>query len=64
MDGSKYQSMSLNKTSDLFKFDIPISCHVTMMKKVLIDKMPAKYFLASHPFPRIPGEMIVFRPRK
>lgn len=64
LDASRYQSMSLNKTSDMFKYDIPASCNVTMMKKVLIDKLPAKYFLASHPYPKINGEMMVFRPRK
>lgn len=48
----------------MFKYEIPPSCYLTMMKKVLIDKLPAKYFLASHPFPRIPGEMMVFRPKK
>ena len=35
-----------------------------MMKKTLIYKLPAKYFLASHPYPKLEGEMIVFRPRK
>ena len=64
LDASRYQSMSLNKTADMIKYDIPVKCHISMMKKVLIDKMPAKYFLASHPYPRIPGEMMVFKPRK
>ena len=56
--------MSLNKTADNFKYEIPESCYVSMMKKVLIEKMAAKYFLASHPFPKIEGEMIVFKPKK
>lgn len=34
------------------------------MKKVLIEKLPAKYFLASHPYPKLEGEMIIFKPRK
>jgi len=37
---------------------------VTMMRKVLIEKLPARYFLASHPYPKIEGEMLVFLPRK
>ena len=45
--------MSLNKTSEMFKYDIPVSCNVTMMKKVLIDKLPAKYFLLRIPTPRL-----------
>lgn len=56
--------MSLNKTSETFKYEIPQSCYVSMMKKVLIEKMQAKWFLASHPYPRIEGEMIVFKPKK
>ena len=35
-----------------------------MMKKVLIEKMHEKYFLASHPFPKIDGEMIIYKPKK
>ena len=35
-----------------------------MMKKVLIEKMAAKYFLGSHPYPKIEGELIVFKPQK
>ena len=64
MDASRYQSASMNKTSDTFKYEIPDTCKVSMIKKVLIEKLPAKYFLASHPFPKIEGEMIIFRPRK
>ena len=35
-----------------------------LMKKVLVEKMEQKYFLASHPFPKIYGELIIFRPKK
>ena len=35
-----------------------------MMKKVLIEKFENKYFLASHPYPKIEGEMIIFKPVK
>ena len=64
MDASRYQSASMNKTADTFKYEIPDTCKVSMIKKVLIEKLPAKYFLASHPYPKIEGEMIIFRPRK
>ena len=37
---------------------------VSMMKKVLIEKMTGKYFLASHPYPKLEGEMIIFKPQK
>ncbi len=64
LDKSQYQNMSLNKMADSFKFVIPESCHISMMKKVLIEKMEAKYFLASHPFPKLEGEMIICKPKK
>jgi len=37
---------------------------ISMMKKVLIEKMESKYFLASHPYPKVEGEMIIFKPLK
>jgi len=36
-----------------FKFEIPETCHLAMMKKLLIEKLESKFFLAVHPFPRI-----------
>ena len=35
-----------------------------MMKKVLIEKLASKFFLAVHPFPRLEGEMLIFKPKK
>ena len=36
-----------------------------MMKKVLIEKkMPFDYELASHPFTKHEGEMIIFKPKR
>ena len=61
-DNSRFTT--LNKTTENFKFEIPDSCKVTMMKKVLIEKLNGKYFLASHPYPKIQGEMIIFKPKK
>ena len=46
------------------KFEIPESCYLTMMKKILIEKLENKFFLAVNPFPRIEGEMIIFKPQK
>ena len=52
------------KNSD-FKYDIPEKCYVSMMKKVLVEKFDeTKYFLASHPYPKIEGEMVIFKPKK
>jgi len=52
------------KTAQNFKFDLPPSCHMTLVKRLLIDKMPGKYFLASHPYPKIEGELMIIRPKK
>jgi len=52
------------KTSMSFKFDLPVECHQTLVKRLLIDKLPAKYFVASHPCPKIEGELIIIRPKK
>ena len=54
----------MSKTNDNFKFEIPDSCQLSMIKKVLIEKMAGKFFLASHPYPKIEGEMIIFKPKK
>ena len=35
-----------------------------MIKKVLIEKLASKFFLAVHPFPRLEGEMLIFKPKK
>ena len=55
---------AMGKTSQSFKFDIPVSCHITLVKKLLIDKMPGKFFVSSHPFPKIEGELMIIKPKK
>ena len=54
----------LAKTTNSFKWELPESCFVTMVKRLLIDKLPGKYFVASHPFPKIEGELLIIRPKK
>jgi len=62
-EGDQFASLSnLNKTVGDFKFDLSPACFVHLMKKALIEKMAAKYFLSSHPYPKIEGEMIIFKP--
>lgn len=51
-----------NEEASENKFDIPESCFLTMMKKILIEKLQDKFFLAVNPFPRVEGEMIIFKP--
>ena len=55
---------SLSKTADQFRFELPPACMLTFVKKLLIDKLPAKYFLSAHPFPKIEGEMFIIKPQK
>ena len=54
----------MNISTETFKFDIPISCHVGMMKKNLIEKLEQKYLLVSHPYPQVEGQMMIFLPKK
>ena len=66
---NKKSNMDTNRASQkelegISKLDLPDSCYLSMMKKVLIEKLTAKFFLAVHPFPRIEGEMLIFKPKK
>ena len=54
----------MNMSTDTFKFEIPETCHVGMMKKTLIEKLDQKYLLVSHPYPQIEGQMMIFLPKK
>jgi hypothetical protein len=51
-------------STDHYKYEIPESCQITMLKKVKIETLEDKFKLISHPYPQISGEMLVFRPRK
>ena len=48
----------------MYKYEIPEECHITMIKKVKIEKLEDKFNLLAHPLPKISGEMIIFRPIK
>ena len=63
MDTTKGSQM-LNRTTDTFRREIPETCYLSMVKKLLIEKLSDKFFLASHPFPKLEGEMIIFKPKK
>lgn len=57
---------ALNKSKDSmfskedYKFEIPESCYLILMKGNQIEKLHKKYLLLSHPFPLIEGEMVLF----
>ena len=55
---------STSKADDSYKYEIPESCHVSMMKKVKIEKLSSKFLLCANPFPLIEGQMICFQPVK
>ena len=42
---------------------LPASCYLTMSKNVLIEELLAKYYMTWHPFPKLFGELLVFKPR-
>ena len=68
MSHSKSKRSMDNKSemviSTSFKWNLPTSCFITLMKRILIDKLPGKYFIASHPYPRIEGQLFVLQPKK
>ena len=45
----------MNVSMENFKFDIPESCHVGMMKKAHIQRLEAKYLLVTNPLPQVEG---------
>lgn len=46
---------STSKQDDSYKYDIPESCYVSMMKKVKIEKLSSKFLLCANPYPLIEG---------
>jgi len=55
---------SVVKKEDSFKYELPESCFIKMMKSVKIDKMDLKFLLVAHPLPTMEGEMLIFLPNK
>lgn len=62
--GATERDKSLGKTAENFKYELPPNCLLNYVKKLLIDKMPGKYFLSAHPYPKIDGEMFILKPKK
>lgn len=50
----------MNSTMQNFKFEIPDTCFISMIKKVKIEKLDAKFYLVCHPYPMIEGELLIF----
>jgi len=61
---SKGDELNKSKESmmskDDYKYEIPESCFLSIMKGNKISKLHKKYILISHPFPKIEGEMLIF----
>lgn len=69
ISGIRSNTMSKSRTdiafsTENFKYEIPETCHVTMMKKVVIEKLDQKYCLVAHPYPMVEGQMMIFQPKK
>jgi hypothetical protein len=66
MSRGKSRGEDLNKSKDSilskddYKYEIPQDCIMSILKGNKIEKLQKKYFLLSHPFPKIEGEMILF----
>lgn len=54
----------INFSTENFKYEIPETCILKMMKKVHIENMEQKYCLVSHPYPLVEGQMMIFQPKK
>ena len=46
------------------RYELPDAAFLSMKREVLIEKMLDKYYLATNPFPKIMGELIIFKPKK
>ncbi len=43
-----------------YKYEIPDTCYLPIMKKTRIEKLEKKFHLGAHPYPALEGQMIVF----
>ena len=50
---SQMKSQQSNRTGngDMYKYEISEECHLTMIKKVKIEKLEDKFCLLAHPLP-------------
>jgi len=64
MDNTRQSQIGSQIIDTDAKMEIPESCYLSFMKRILIEKLESKFFLAVHPFPRLEGEMIIFKPQK
>lgn len=69
--GATSEKLSKSITSNNFedkknnyKYELPESCYINVMKSLKIDKLESKFYLVSHPYPQIEGELLIFQPKK
>ena len=43
---------------------LPLSCYIKLNKQIRIEKMLGKYYLSWHPFPKLFGELLIFKTQK
>ena len=65
--GATSEKLSKSITSNNFedkknhyKYELPESCYINVMKSLKIDKLESKFYLVSHPYPQIEGELLIF----
>ncbi len=59
----KDESIQEIQPSD-YKFEIPDSCFLPILKGTRIEKLEKKYHLGAHPYPTLDGQMLLFQPTK
>ena len=64
VDESMNKSQNSFLSKEDYKFEIPDTCFLKLMKGFKIEKLSQKYILAAHPYPTLEGEMILFQPLK
>mmetsp|Transcript_21639 Transcript_21639/g.20756 ORF Transcript_21639/g.20756 Transcript_21639/m.20756 type:complete len:137 (+) Transcript_21639:354-764(+) len=57
-DMNKSKESTISNTD--YKFEIPESCYMHIMKGNAIEKLTKKFYLIAHPYPLIEGEMLMF----
>ena len=50
---SQMKSQQSNKTKDgeMYKYDLPQECQLSILKKCKIEKLEDKFTLLAHPYP-------------
>ena len=54
----------MNEIDESHLYNLPDNCKSILIKQLVFHKMKAKYKASFHPFPKLEGELILFKPNK